>query len=160
MTTLRIKDKNRAELVKAVVRQTNGRIFSVTAKRKSPKKYFVIGKLLKPLFELNGTHINEGEKFYLNTKKNQKLLEDLKSLGACELSEHTEHFMKLTCRTGVKKDLKGGDSTIKHKEDLISVNLTDGKGYRCFSAYNVLSIKGGGAEITFKEEDVLSCEVE
>lgn len=160
MTTLRIKDKNRAELVKAVVRQTNGRIFSVTAKRKSPKKYFVIGKVLKPLLELNGTPIKEGEKFYLNTKKNQKLLEGLKCLGACELSEHTEHFMKLTCRTGVKKDLKGGDSTIKHKEDLISVNLTDGKGYRCFSAYNVLSIKGGGAEITFKEEDVLSCEVE
>jgi len=168
MTTLRIKDKNRAELVKAVVRQTNGRIFSVTAKRKSPKKYFVVGKILKGSDSKlgfiqvgrDGYQLSEGDKIYLNTNKNQKLLEAIKGSNFCELSEHTEHFMKLTCRTGVKKDLKGGDSTIKHKEDLISVNLTDGKGYRCFSAYNVLSIKGGGAEITFKEEDVLSCEVE
>ena len=153
--TIKAKDKNRAELVQTIIRQNGGRIFTVVAKRKSPKKYFVIGKLLKPLFECNGVEVNEGDKFFLNTKKNQRLLDELKESGACELAEHTDHFMTMTCRTGVKKDLKGGTSTIKDKPELISVNLTNGKGYRCFSAFNVLELRCGGTQITFKESDVL-----
>lgn len=156
--TLRIKDKNRASLVKAVVSQTNGRIFTVTAKRKTPKEYFVVGRCVRSV--LLPVPLTEGDKFYLNTKKNKELLATIKEAGSHEITEVTEHFMTMTCRTGVKRDLKGGQSTIKDKEDLISVNLTDGKGYRCFSAYNVLEIKGGGAVIAFKEEDVLSCEGE
>lgn len=156
--TIRIKDKNRAALVKALVNQLNGKIFSVTAKRKSPKKYFIVGRCVRSV--LLSQTVNEGDKFYLNTKKNQSLLEELKYAGSHEISEHTEHFMTMTCRTGVKKDLKGGESTIKHVDHLISVNLTNGDGYRCFSAYNVLAINGGGAEIKFKESDVLSFEGE
>lgn len=150
------RDKNRAELVHAIIRQNGGRIFTVEAKRKSPKKYFVIGKLLQPEVSVDSIVLSEGDKFYLNTKKNQHLLESVKHSDLCEVTEHTEHFMTMTCRTGVKKDLKGGKSTISHSPDLISVNLTNGKGYRCFSVYNVLAIKASGAEIKFKESDVLS----
>ncbi|WLJ89347.1 hypothetical protein [Vibrio phage vB_ValA_R15Z] len=164
--TIRVKDKNRAELVKAIIRQNGGKIFTVIAKRKSPKKYFVIGKLLGGTTAASYTvgrstvEISEGDKFYLNTKKNQQLLQAIKDSETCEISEHTEHFMTMTCRTGVKKDLKGGQSTIAHKDDLISVNLTNGKGYRAFSAYNVLELRASGTVITFKEEDVLSFEGE
>lgn len=156
--TIRTKDKNRAELVKTIIKQNGGRIFTVVAKRKSPKTYFVVGRSVRSV--LLSQPVSEGDKFYLNTKKNKLLLEELKQAGSHEITETTEHFMKMTCRTGVKKELKGGNSTIKHVDSLISVNLTDGGGYRCFSAYNVLSIKAGGAEINFKEEDVLSCEGE
>lgn len=69
-----------------------------------------------------------------------------------------EHFMTLTGRQEVKKHLKGGTSTIKHKEDLVSLYVIDGEksGYRCFSAYNVLSISVGGAVLAFDEADVLA----
>lgn len=156
------KDRNRAELVKAIIKQNGGRIFTVIAKRKSPKKYFVIGKLLNGTesasytFGKSTVEIKEGDKLYLNTIVNRRLLEAIKDADVCEFSEHTEHFMTMTCRTGVKKDLKGGKSTIADKPDLISVNLTDGKGYRCFSAYNVLELRASGTVIKFKEEDVLA----
>lgn len=150
--SIKVKDSNRAELVKAILKQNGGRIFSVTAKRKSPKSYFIVGKICSSESDIG---VETGDKFYLNTKKNQALLEQLRTLGLCEITEHTEHFMTLTCRTGVKKDLKGGSSTIKDKPELISVYLTDG-GYRCFSAFNVLEIKAGGTTIKFNEKDVLS----
>lgn len=154
------KDRNRAELVKAIIKQNGGRIFTVVAKRKSPKEYFTIGRVLKQDASVSGILLVEGTKFYLNTKKNQRLLNDIRHSGLCEVSVHTEHFMTMTCRTGVKKDLKGGKSTIADKPDLISVNLTDGKGYRCFSAYNVLELRASGTVIKFKEEDVLAFEGE
>lgn len=154
--TIRIKDKNRAALVKALVNQLNGKIFSVTAKRKKPKEYIVIDKLCVP----SDFDFEVGDKFYLGTKKTMSIMEELDSCDQCVYTKHSEEFMTMTCRTGVKKDLKGGESTIKHVDHLISVNLTNGKGYRCFSAYNVLAINGGGAEIKFKESDVLSFEGE
>lgn len=150
-----VKDNNRAELVKAIVAQTKGRFFSVVAKRKKPKKYFVVHAHCSSLFDQSGFSV--GDNIYLDTKKNQRLLESLQEEKLNDLTVHTEHFMEMTVRTGVKKHLKGGDSTIRHKEDLISVYLAD-EGYRCFSAFNVLSIKAGGTRIEFNREDVLAYE--
>lgn len=160
MSTIKIKDRNRADLVKAIIKQNGGKIFTVVAKRKTPKRYFIIGKFIKRDYvpKSVASLIGEGDKVYLNTKRNLKLLEELRESGACEITEHNEHFMEMTCRTGVKKDLKGGKSTIAHDDSLISVNLTNGKGYRCFSAFNVLELRASGTVITFKEEDVLSFE--
>lgn len=135
---IRQRDTNRAELVKAIIRQNGGRIFTVVARRKEPKVSYV--------------HCESGET--LKPSEFKKLGNDSKEFYNMEI----DNFMEMTCRTGVKKDLKGGVSTIAHKDDLISVNLTNGKGYRCFSAYNVLEIRAGGTIIKFKEEDVLSFE--
>ena len=68
-----------------------------------------------------------------------------------------EHFMTLTGRQEVKAHLKGGESTIKHKEDLISLYVIDGEksGYRCFSGYNVLNMSVGGSKLEFNREDVM-----
>lgn len=136
--SIRQRDTNRKELVKAIIRQNGGRIFTVVAKRKEPKVSYHLG-----LGEVGAT-LRESE---------------WRKLPDCEKGKYmrvVENFMEMTCRTGVKKDLKGGTSTIAHHDDLISVNLTNGKGYRCFSAYNVLLIRAGGTVIKFKEEDVLS----
>lgn len=67
----------------------------------------------------------------------------------------TEYFMTLTGRTGVKKHLKGGKSTIAHKDDLISLHLSNGKGYRCFSGYLVTEIKVDNNVFTFSEKRAL-----
>lgn len=134
--SIRQRDKNRKELVKAIIRQNGGRIFTVVAKRKEPKVSYInkaSGEVIK-----KSVYIRLGE------------------LARDDYHVEVENFMEMTCRTGVKKDLKGGESTIAHKDDLISVNLTNGKGYRCFSAYNVLEIRAGGTTIKFNEEDVLS----
>lgn len=151
--TIKQKDRNRAELVQAIIRQNGGRIFTVIAKRKTPKRYFIIEDSCMDF------GVPVGEKVYLSTKKAEKQLAALQADG-CKVSVFEEHFMEMTCRTGVKKDLKGGESTIKHKSDLISVNLTNGKGYRCFSAFNVLELRAGGTVIKFKEADVLAFQEE
>ena len=135
--SIRQRDTNRKELVKAIIRQNGGRIFTVIAKRKEPKV----------------SYVNEDD-VSIKPSEFKKLSEDEQQW----YKPVVEHFMEMTCRTGVKKDLKGGASTIAHHDDLISVNLTNGKGYRCFSAYNVLEIRAGGTVIKFKEEDVLSFE--
>ncbi len=154
--TIKIKDKNRAALVQTIIKQNGGKIFTVVAKRKSPKKYFVIGKLLSAVACIDSVPLVEGDKHYLNTKKNQRFLDAVRHAGLCEFTEHTEHFLEMTCRTGVKSELKGGVSTIKNTPDLISVNLTNGRGYRCFSAFNVLELRASGTIIKFKEADVLA----
>lgn len=136
--SIRQRDTNRAELVKAIIRQNGGRIFTVVARRKEPKV----------------SYVNK------ETKEAIKKTEYLR-LGELAREDYeviTENFMEMTCRTGVKSQLKGGASTIAQHEDLISVNLCNGKGYRCFSAYNVLELRAGGTIIKFKEEDVLSFE--
>lgn len=144
--SIRQRDTNRKELVKAIIRQNGGRIFTVIAKRKEPKV----------------TYEFKGNRNLRNLEYGQSLkVSEFKKLNEADklcYSEVVHHFMEMTCRTGVKKDLKGGASTIAHHDDLISVNLTNGKGYRCFSAYNVLEIRAGGTVIKFKEEDVLSFE--
>ncbi len=139
------KDLNRAELVKAIIKQNGGKIFTVIAKRKSPKVTYERIELIPNGrgFEREISHIYAA---------------DFKKLSPEEQEKYTkveENFMELTCRTGVKKDLKGGKSTIKHVSDLISVNLTNGEGYRCFSAFNVLELRASGTVIKFKEKDVL-----
>lgn len=136
--SIRQRDTNRKELVKAIIRQNGGRVFTVVAKRKTPKV----------------SYVNKETK--VEIKKSEYLR--LGWLARDDYEVVSENFMEMTCRTGVKKDLKGGDSTIAHKDDLISVNLMNGKGYRCFSAYNVLEIRAGGTIIKFKEDDVLSFE--
>lgn len=139
------RDINRKELVKAIIRQNGGRIFTVVAKRKEPKVSYVLLDIVQGLGCL------EAE---IKPSQFNRLSEDDKVL----YTRVVENFMTMTCRTGVKKDLKGGASTIAHHDDLISVNLTNGKGYRCFSAFNVLELRAGGTEIKFREEDVLSFE--
>lgn len=138
--SIRQRDTNRKELVKAIIRQNGGRIFTVIAKRKDPKVSYVYA------------HPSLSDFPELKPSEWKKLPEGER----CLYEQRIENFMEMTCRTGVKKDLKGGASTIAHHDDLISVNLTNGKGYRCFSAYNVLEIRAGGTVIKFKEEDVLS----
>lgn len=139
--SIRQRDTNRAELVKAIIRQNGGRIFTVIARRKEPKVSY------------HGLSLS-GHVVILKPSEWKKLPQN--EQGA--YVEVTENFMEMTCRTGVKKELKGGASTIAHHDDLISVNLCNGKGYRCFSAYNVLELRAGGTVIKFKEEDVLSFE--
>lgn len=139
--SIKQKDKNRAALVKAIVEQNGGKIFTVIAKRKSPKVSY--------------RHI-VGQAPDLTSAQYRKLVGD----DFMNYEIITENFMEMTCRTGVKKDLKGGESTIRHCTDLISVNLTNGNGYRCFSAYNVLELRAGGTTIKFKEADVIAFEGE
>ena len=139
---IRQRDTNRAELVKAIIRQNGGRIFTVVARRKEPKVSYIR--------EYPGV---EEHKPLTPAQYNKLSLED-----KAVFTEVKEEFMEMTCRTGVKSQLKGGASTIAQHEDLISVNLCNGKGYRCFSAYNVLELRAGGTTIKFKEEDVLSFE--
>lgn len=143
--SIRQRDANRAELVKAIIRQNGGRIFTVIARRKEPKVSYVLRDILR------GIGCLEAE---IKPAQFKKLSKDDQGL----YTQVTEHFMEMTVRTGVKSQLKGGASTIAQHEDLISVNLTNGKGYRCFSAYNVLELRAGGTIIKFKEEDVLSFE--
>ncbi|AHN84682.1 hypothetical protein PV_031 (endogenous virus) [Gutovirus Vc1] len=150
--TIKVKDKNRAALVQTIIKQNGGKIFTVVAKRKSPKKYFIVEELC----DGSALDLKIGEKVYLNTKKNQNALYELLQCPHCKVTQYEEQFMEMTCRTGVKKDLKGGTSTIKNTPDLISVNLTNGKGYRCFSAFNVLELRASGTVIKFKEADVLA----
>ena len=135
--TIKTKDRNRAALVQAIIKQNGGKIFTVVAKRKAPKVSYIHYKPNEP--SITGAAY-------------RKLSDDDKRL----YSEHTDNFMTMTCRTGVKKELKGGDSTIRHCPDLISVNLTDGSGYRCFSIYNVLELRASGTIINFNEADVLA----
>ena len=144
---IRQRDTNRAELVKAIIRQNGGRIFTVVARRKEPK----VSYTLRPKYEAYKSYGFADE---IKPSEYKKLAAWDKDL----YTEVVENFMEMTCRTGVKSQLKGGTSTIAHHEDLISVNLTNGKGYRCFSAYNVLELRAGGTTIKFKEEDVLSFE--
>lgn len=54
------------------------------------------------------------------------------------------------CRTGVKKHLKGGESTIAHKPELYSVYDMDKHGYRCFNLNKVLEVQCG--EVTYKTQ--------
>lgn len=151
--TIRQKDKNRAELVQAIIRQNGGRIFTVVAKRKKPKHTGYIVRKKCDMAELAKLPAREGDHITLEEYK-----ENWFDCPHCELEKTYDHFMTMTCRTGVKSQLKGGTSTIKDKPELISVNLTNGEGYRCFSAYNVLELRAGGTTITFKKEDVLAFE--
>lgn len=53
---------------------------------------------------------------------------------------------KLNGRTGVKKYLRGGKSTIAGNPDLISIWDNGIKQYRCFNIRRLLFIKSGGKQ--------------
>lgn len=145
---IRQKDRNRAELVQAIIKQNGGRIFTVVAKRKAPKVSHI-----RSVVVTEGRGIERIEHVSIQPVELRKLIKAGEDVSM--YSEVTENFMIMTCRTGVKSKLAGGESTIRHKLDLISIDLTNGKGYRCFSAYNVLELRAGGTVINFKEQDVL-----
>ncbi len=54
---------------------------------------------------------------------------------------------ELNARRDVRKHLKGGESTIKHKKNLVSVYDMIEKGYRCFDVTRVVSLRAGHAEL-------------
>jgi len=54
---------------------------------------------------------------------------------------------KMNCRGGVKKYLKGGDSTIKHIDNLVSVFDMQAKQYRCFDVSRLNMVRFGGDEV-------------
>ena len=54
---------------------------------------------------------------------------------------------KMTCRLGVKKHLKGGKSTVAHKNELLTV-FEAGVGYKNISLNKVMSFKCGDVEIS------------
>ncbi len=47
---------------------------------------------------------------------------------------------KMVCRLGVKKHLKGGDSTTAHKQNLVTVFDLQKKAYRCINLETVIEI--------------------
>lgn len=63
-----------------------------------------------------------------------------------------DYFAQMECRTGVTKHLKGGNSTISHKKELISVYSVNSvrNGYRCFNADMVESITFRGTVYSFE----------
>lgn len=68
---------------------------------------------------------------------------------------------RIVCKRGVKSRLKGGESTIKGKPNLISVFDTEADGYRCFDVTRVISIKANKVETRVpdalgKDEEVLN----
>lgn len=184
-----IKDNNRASLVRTLIKQNGGRIFTVIARRKNPVYSYVLKH--ENVLAADNTPMKEAD-YKRAVKKGEINPDDFMLL--------TEDFMEMTCRTGVKKDLasnkiqsysiddvndatpfspahitvdefnelsdsdklayspvyKETKSSIAHCPDLISVNLTNGRGYRCFSTFMVLEIRAGGAVIKFKEADVLA----
>jgi len=50
---------------------------------------------------------------------------------------------RMVCKRGVTKHLKGGESTIADKENLVGVYEVNND-YRCFDKNRVLSLHGGG----------------
>jgi len=75
-----------------------------------------------------------------------------------KLTGKVEKYSTMECRTGVTKHLKGGESTIKHVEDLIGVYAVQRgkngqfqeKGYRSFSADLVTELRFQGVTYTFE----------
>ena len=144
--TIKIKDANRAALVQVIIKQNGGKIFTVIAKRKAPKvSYQRLGVVQVGLDEAAVVESLKPAQYNKLTELEQSLC-----------TKVVENFMEMTCRTGVTKELKGGKSTIRDTPDLISVNLTNGQGYRCFSAFNVLELRASGTIINFKEADILA----
>lgn len=62
----------------------------------------------------------------------------------------TGKIRSMNCRTGVKRYLKGGKSTIDHVDNLLSVYDVKACGYRCISLDKMIKIRSNGNEIIFK----------
>ena len=63
---------------------------------------------------------------------------------------------EMTCRLGVKKDLRGGKSTTEHLDNLITVYDVFAKGYRNINLDTVKYFKCGGVEYNIDTLDGLS----
>ena len=55
----------------------------------------------------------------------------------------------MTCRTGVKKHLKGGINTVKHIPKYLTVYSVQDKGYRNINLKTIKEIKGNNSIFTF-----------
>ena len=91
----------------------------------------------------------------MNIKRIREILE------ATNGRAFTVTFMKkdgtirtMNCRTGVKKHLKGGASTIAHKPNLMSVWDLKSEGYRSINLSTVINAKVDGAVIDFRNDTV------
>ena len=62
---------------------------------------------------------------------------------------------RMTCHNGVKKYLKGGKSTIRHKKELVSTYEMKG-GYKCFSVLRLKQVKGNGRTVSLKHGKVIN----
>lgn len=123
-------------LVKQIIANTQGRMFTITAKRKAVKVTYV--------HNVTGDELKAAD--YKRGIKAGVITESV-------YTKHEEHFMTYTGMTGVKKHLKGGVSTIKDVPDLISFFvIVSGKenSYKCFSADLVTHIKADGNTFDFK----------
>ena len=83
----------------------------------------------------------------INKEKSKKVIDNAFKNGKIaniEFIKKDGSLRSMTCRKSVKKHLKGGESTIKHKTNLISVYDLKAKGYRCFDINKVVKIKTNG----------------
>lgn len=87
----------------------------------------------------------------MNTASIRKILESTNG------RTFTVHFVKkdgtvrkINCRTNVRKYLKGGESTIAGKPNLLSVFDMQKKAYRCINLDTIIDAKVDGVEIQFK----------
>lgn len=55
----------------------------------------------------------------------------------------------MSCRTGVKKHLKGGRNTVAHLKKYITVFSINDKGYRNVNLNTLHTVKGGGNVYSF-----------
>lgn len=58
---------------------------------------------------------------------------------------------KMNCRTGVKRYLKGGISTVSGKANILPVYDVQNAGYRCFKGETIERIRHMGKELIFKD---------
>lgn len=57
---------------------------------------------------------------------------------------------EMNCRRGVTKHLKGGTSTIAHKQNLLGVFDMQKQAYRCINLDTLIKVKINGAVIDFQ----------
>ena len=62
---------------------------------------------------------------------------------------------EMTCRLGVKKDLRGGKSTTEHLDNIVTVYDVLAKGYRNINLDTVKYFKCGGVEYNIDKLDNL-----
>jgi len=60
---------------------------------------------------------------------------------------------EMTCRLGVQKHLKGGESTLTAYPQYVTVFDVEKEDYRAINLDTLLQIKTGGVTISFKEEN-------
>ena len=68
--------------------------------------------------------------------------------------DNTTRVMR--CRKGVKKHLKGGESTIKKHTHLVPVYDIATEQYRCFDKTKVIEIKGAGCRVMTSSVEVVA----